>query len=281
MKNTKHVTHRLSTPDGFKIEAVQYGNGPLPLLAFHGFGRGAQDWLTLYPAFEDRYTLYAVNLFFHGKSSFPHNRSALESISSAEFKNHIISLGNFFGFNQFAVAGYSLGGKLALLCAELFPNQLTEIWLFAPDGIVKNFWYKVASNTKLGRATYAGFLERPGLFFGTVTQVHRWGIINAKMRDFVVGNMETRAQRELVRDVWLAYRYLNPNMKVVIQNLKKSKPPVYQFFGKKDSIIPPKLGKRFADKINQENRLFIMDCGHWLFRESVVKEIKRIQIEKG
>lgn len=263
------------------MEVIQYGTGVVPLLAFHGFGRSAEDWETLYPAFEDKYTLYAINLFYHGKSKFPGHRKALDSLKPAELQSQIATVSKHFGFKNFAVAGYSLGGKLALLCAQLFPNKIIELWLFAPDGIVKNFWYKVASNTKLGRTVYAGFLERPGLFFQTVNQVHRWGIINSKMREFVMGNMETRFQRELVRDVWLAYRFLNPDMKTVIKNINQYQISVYQFFGEKDSIIPPKLGVRFARAIQQEDRLFVMKCGHWLFRDSVTEEIKRIQTEKG
>jgi pimeloyl-ACP methyl ester carboxylesterase len=281
LKNTEQVTHRLSTQDGFTIEVMEYGNGAIPLLTFHGFGRNAQDWKTLYPAFEDNYTLYAVNLFFHGKSKFPGNRMAIDSLKPKELQSHLTTVIEHFGFMNFAVAGYSLGGKIALLCAQLFPSRILEIWLFAPDGIVKNFWYKVASNTKLGRTVYAGFLEHPRLFFTTVNQVYKWGIINSKMREFVMGNMETRFQRELVRDVWLAYRFLNPDMKIVIRNIKQHEIPVYQFFGKKDSIIPPKLGMRFARAIDQESKLFVMNCGHWLFRDSVLDEIKRVQTEKG
>ena len=52
----------------------KFGHGPAILLAFHGIG---QDGVSCFKSFADhlgdRYTIYAFDLYFHGKSIQPSN----------------------------------------------------------------------------------------------------------------------------------------------------------------------------------------------------------------
>ena len=56
---------------GFSWEYFKFGNGPEILFAFHGFDNDANDFRIFEKAFGERYTIVAVNLFFHGKSDTP------------------------------------------------------------------------------------------------------------------------------------------------------------------------------------------------------------------
>lgn len=262
----------------FKLEYFTYGTGAIPLLAFHGFGRHASDFKVFEELYGEKYTMYAFNLFHHGNSAYPKERVEQNTFTKSEF-THLFS--HFFesqNINQLAVMGYSLGGKIALMFTEIFPEKVKSLWLFAPDGIKKNFWYFVASNTAVGRSVYKYFLENPKLFFSMVNGMHKTKIINDKIKKFAMNNMNEKEKRELVYKVWLTFKDTNPNIKLCIQNIMKFNIPVYQFFGKNDKVIKPKLGHWFSSKINQKENLHVLQAGHTLLTTKTAGYIDGVNI---
>jgi len=278
---TEPVVHQLLTQDLFQIEVIQIGNGDRNVIAFHGFGRSGYDWKLVYDGWGKNTTLFAVNLYFHGESMFPANRSSLHAITKTEFHNHMQLLLAHFGLSKVSLAGYSLGGKIALTFAELLPESVSSIWLFAPDGIRINPWYQLATKTRLGRKTYALFLDNPTWLFKTVDLIKKARIIDEKIERFALENIDSSTKRMQVKDVWLALRFLNPNLKTLRKSILEFDIKLYQFYGKYDSIIPLSPGKRFAKAIHQEENVFQIECGHWLFRDKTVAKMKWLQTEKG
>ncbi len=275
------VIHQLLTPDNFQLEVIQIGNGSKTILAFHGFGRNGNDWKQIHDGWGNDYTIYALNLYFHHGSKFPDERQSINAISKAEFQIHINFLLNHFKLDTVSVAGYSLGGKIALTFTELFPEIVNSIWLFAPDGVRINPWYQIATNTRIGRRTYARFLDNPSWFFKTVDLAKRSRIIDTKIERFALENMDSSEKRLQVKDVWLALRFLNPDLKILKQLIVDRGIRVFQFYGKYDAIIPSEPGIRFGKSILQEENVFIIKCGHWLFREATIKQMKQLQTTKG
>ncbi len=47
------------------LHYVKAGNGPEPLLVFHGFGQDHTLYVPLLKSLSPRYTLYIIDLFFH------------------------------------------------------------------------------------------------------------------------------------------------------------------------------------------------------------------------
>ena len=246
-----------------KLEYTVFGTGNTPLLAFHGFGRHANDFEVFEELYGKKYTIYAFNLFHHGKSKYPDERVEQNTFTKHEFRGLFSKFFIDLKVEKAAFMGYSLGGKIALMFTEIFPEKVESLWLFAPDGIKKNIWYFIASNTVIGRSVYKYFLENPTLFFKMVNGMHKTKLINDKIKKFAMNNMDEKEKRELVYKVWLTFKDTNPNMKLAIQNIKKFNIPVYQFFGKNDKVIKPKLGDWFSKKIGQEQNLLLLkrkDC---------------------
>lgn len=277
----KSVIHQLLTPDNFQLEVIEIGSGSKAIIAFHGFGRSGNDWKQIYDGWGNDYTIFALNLYFHAGSKFPNERQSINAISKVEFRNHVNFLLNYFKLQTVSVAGYSLGGKIALTFTELFPEIVKSIWLFAPDGIRINPWYKIATTTRIGRRTYARFLDNPSWFFKTVELAKRSKIINTKIERFALENMDSSEKRLQVKDVWLALRLLNPDLKTLRKHIVDRDIQVIQFYGKYDSIIPPERGIRFGKSISQKENVFIIKCGHWLFRKATTKQMKQLQTRKG
>jgi pimeloyl-ACP methyl ester carboxylesterase len=273
MINSQFIEH-----NNLKLEYLTYGNGSIPLLAFHGFGRHAQDYQVFEELFGNKYTIYAFNLFHHGNSQYPSERVESNTFTKTEFQQLFELFFKEINTQKFAIMGYSLGGKIALMFTEIFPKQVESLWLFAPDGVKLNFWYIVASKTAVGRGVYKYFLENPGLFFSMVNGLHKTKIINDKIKKFAINNMDEKEKRELVYTVWLTFKDTNPKMNRVISNIIQNKIPVYQFYGKNDKVIPPKIGNRFSRRINQTENYHILQAGHQLLTTKTSSYIKELGI---
>lgn len=271
-------TSKFVTSGELKLEYITFGTGPTPLLAFHGFGRHAKDFAVFEELYGKKYTIYAFNLFHHGESEYPQERVEQNTFTKHEFRALFSSLFASNNIDKMAVMGYSLGGKIALMFTEIFPEKVESLWIFAPDGIKKNIWYFIASNTMIGRSIYKYFLENPQLFFSMVNGMHRTKLINDKIKKFAMNNMDEKEKRELVYKVWLTFKDTNPNMNMCIQNIRKFNIPVYQFFGKNDKVIQPKLGDWFSKKIGQEENYHILQAGHLLLTSKTVKYITGLDI---
>ncbi len=266
--------HNFLTYNDLTLAFKKFGTGPKVALAFHGFGQSSDEFRIFKPILGNEYTIFSFDLFHHGKSAFPENRIEKDTFTKAELKA-IFDL--FFEQNpctRTLVIGYSLGGKISLIMVELFPTKIKRLWLFAPDGIKKNFWYHFASNTFVGNRIYKHFLRNPDLFFTMVDSLHKAGLINEKLKKFAFNNMDDAEKRELVYKVWSTFKKVNPDIRKVASLIRENNIAVCQYFGKYDKVIKPGLGKWFAKKIGQENRLFILEAGHVLLTEKTVDFIK-------
>ena len=273
MSNSQFISH-----NNLKLEYITFGTGAIPLFAFHGFGRHAEDYLVFEELLRSKYTIYSFNLFHHGRSQYPDERIRSNTFTKNEFKTLFTNFIKEIGADKFAVMGYSLGGKIALMFTEIFPKQIEALWLFAPDGIKMNIWYLIASKTSVGRSVYRYFLENPGLFFSMVNGLHRTKLINDKIKKFALNNMDEKSKRELVYKVWLTFKDTNPNMSLCIHNIKEQQIPVYQFFGKNDKVIKPQLGDWFSQKIDQKENYHVMPAGHTLLTTKTCTYIDGLNI---
>lgn len=264
------------TDGPFKLEYITIGTGKKKLIAFHGFGRTANDYETFEKSLGKEYTIYSFNLFGHGNSVYPEDRIAKNTLSEVELKELFNKFLITQEISKFDLMGYSLGGKIALLLTQFYPDRINKLWLLAPDGIKKNFWYHFASNTSIGQKMYRKVLNNPAIFFSIVNQLNKFRLLNDKIKKFALQNMETREKRQLVYDIWMIFRKTNPNMKSVINLISDYDIEVFQFYGKYDKVIPTKTGKSFARKINQEKNLRILNAGHVLISPQTDKVITEL-----
>ncbi|MBX2972484.1 MAG: alpha/beta hydrolase [Flavobacteriales bacterium] len=226
---------------GVTLAYRTYGSGPLPLLAFHGFGRSGTDFAILEPALKDRCTIYAFDLHFHGRSpGYPER--AERPFTPEELANYFTAFVDHIQVPKVAVLGYSLGGRIALCLLEQTPERLNRVFLAAPDGLKTRPWYRALATSRMGRRLYKRFVERPATVHALINGVRAVRLMNEKMHRFLIGQTDSRAKRMLVRDVWLSYRLIEPDLARVAANAKEHGIPIHLLFGERDSVIKPDFG---------------------------------------
>ena len=96
----------------------------------------------------------------------------------------------------------------------------------------------------MGRALYRRFVERPTSVHALINAANALGLMGEKMHRFLIGQTDSRHKRMLVRDVWLSYRLIEPDLARVASNARQHSIPIHLIFGERDSVIKPTLGNR-------------------------------------
>jgi pimeloyl-ACP methyl ester carboxylesterase len=245
-----------------------YGDGPLPIIAFHGFGRTGKDFHAFEESLGDIATIHAFDLPFHGESLSPADR-AERPFTPYELRDFFAAFADSIGAKRFVMMGYSLGGRVALSLLETMPERITRAILIAPDGLKKKPWYRALASSSWGRSRYAVFLERPQRVQWIIRMAHRLGMINEKMERFLTGQIATREQRQLVHDVWLSFRHIEVDLFDVVEHVREKRIPVDLIFGEFDSVIKPGTGKKLAAFAPEAIRFHQVPQGHQLLNATV------------
>lgn len=110
---------------GVVYHYVEQGGGE-PLLLLHGFTGSNASWEPVAPRLAKRYRVIAVDLLGHGASDAPAEagRYAMERVDG-----DIAALLDHLGVAQAHLAGYSMGGRLALFLALSRPQRWRSLIL--------------------------------------------------------------------------------------------------------------------------------------------------------
>lgn len=247
---------------GFTLAYRVYGSGPQAAISFHGFGGTGRNYEKLEAALNDRFTTYAVDIFFHGESCFPEGRTADEPITPEEFTGMMRTFMDQLRIDQAVMMGFSLGGRLALSCIECLPERSAGLWLFAPDGLVRFPWYRAASKWAWGRSLYKRFVNDPNRVHWLFDRARDLRFISDRRHTFLKGHTSDVVRRQLVYDVWLSLRLLEPDLKTVGANLKQHDLRAEVFLGRHDKVILPAWGKNLKRVAPGLVNLHLLETGH-------------------
>ncbi|MBK9148685.1 MAG: alpha/beta hydrolase [Flavobacteriales bacterium] len=234
-----------------------YGSGPEPMIALHGFGRTSADFHVLESALGERFTIYAFDLHFHGMSPGYPERADTPFLPS-EIAGFFAAFLDSQGAGRATLLGYSLGGRLALSLVERIPERFNQLFLAAPDGLKTRPWYRGLAASRMGRWAYKRFVKHPQRVHFVMDALRSLRLMNERMHRFLKGQTDSRAKRQLVHDVWLSYRRIEPDLGLVADHAMKHRLPIDLFFGTHDRVIPPALGSkltRFAPELIRQRQL--------------------------
>jgi 2-succinyl-6-hydroxy-2,4-cyclohexadiene-1-carboxylate synthase len=113
------------TANGINYFVEIAGGGP-PLLLLHGFTGDSTTWEEIMSNLQSNFKCISVDIIGHGKSDAPvdSKRYAIEKV--AEDLKYIL---HELDVHSVSVLGYSMGGRLALTFAFLFPDYMDKLLL--------------------------------------------------------------------------------------------------------------------------------------------------------
>jgi pimeloyl-ACP methyl ester carboxylesterase len=139
--------------DGHQVHCLKAGSGP-PIVLMHGGASDSQDWAETVEALSHSYTLYAPDMIGYGLS----DRSK-ECYHLSDFVRATHGLIQKLGLSSLTLVGHSLGGRVCLEIAFLYPDVVTGLVLVNTMGFAKVAWW----GSFLGAAawTVRRLLRRP------------------------------------------------------------------------------------------------------------------------
>lgn len=248
------------------LHYVKAGNGKKPLLVFHGFGQDHTLYVPLLRSLSPKYTLYIIDLFFHGKSEWKEGETPL---TKAAWKNIIGTLLHEQQIPAFSILAYSLGGKFALATLEAFPKQVKETFLLAPDGIKTSFWYSLATYPGIFRGLFKSMIYRHDRFLWIANKLNESSLVDKGLIRFADYQMNSEAKRKRVYYSWVVFRYLTFDMKKIGRLINDNNIRLTMIVGKYDRVIRPENMKQLLKHV-KDYRLEVLESGHTgLIQESL------------
>src|SRR5690349_2633583 len=157
--------HRdLDVGDSLHLHAITSGDGP-PVVLLHGFTGSTATWTSLRAALEPHFTVHAVDLPGHGRSSAPADP---ERYRLERFAADLATVLDTLGIERTALLGYSLGARAALRFALAFPGRTSALILESVSPGIADPAERAARRT--ADAALADTIERDGV----VAFVDRW-----------------------------------------------------------------------------------------------------------
>ena len=250
------------------ISFYRFGSGPKPVVCFHGYGEEATIFEFLDEYAGNQYSFYSIDLPFHGNTTWKEGFNFIET-DLRQIVEQITEAGN----SPITLMGFSLGGRMALSLFQLIPDNIEKIILLAPDGLKVNFWYWLATQTKVGNRFFGFTMKKPAWFFGFLKVLSKLKLVNASIFKFVNYYIGDREVRRLLYARWTTLRKIRPDIKKLKSLIKENKTPVRLIYGKHDRIILPSVGEKFRKEIEDYCTLSIIHSGHQVLHEKHIEEI--------
>ena len=105
------------------------------VLFLHGFTGCAEDWFPIFEQLPNKYNYIAMDIVGHGKSDVPGN---VNSYSIESIVNQIKFVKDHLTPNKIFLLGYSMGGRIALSYASIYPDDLKGLILESASAGIKN-----------------------------------------------------------------------------------------------------------------------------------------------
>lgn len=211
--------------------------------------------------------MISIDLPFHGKTNW-NEGLLLKPTELLEIMNSIIPQEN-----SLVLMGYSMGGRVCLQLLASFPQRFHKLVLLAPDGLHRNFWQRLSTQTKIGNRLFAFSMRYPGWMFVLMRLTGFLGLFNKSIIRFVHHYLDHEQERKILYQRWTTMRLFRPAFSVLKKIIRAHNKAVYLIFGKYDRVIVASHGYRLQQGIDAHVTVTELMAGHHLLQEKYKKEI--------
>lgn len=247
------------------------GEGPVQLLAFHGFSQEATYFDSLHEPLSGKTRVWALDMPGHGRTNWPAGRPC----RPRDLIRLLEAIRTRAEGAELSVLGFSMGGRYAMLIGQTAAGMLRSLHLAAPEGLSPNWAQKFSTETAIGRYLIRRQIDRPGFILQPVSLMERTGLLSRKMADFARANIGSRELRIQLREAWSAMHGLRPDHRQLAQAVKQYQLPVQLYAGSRDPLITVDRAQALVNKLPGA-QLQVMDRGHFL----IGREFAELLVER-
>lgn len=255
----------LQLPDG-SLTYHEYGNGKQIWIALHGFAQEGSVFAVLHPYLPLSITLIALDLPWHGASSWTSPTFSLEDMHAA-----IDALLAKKQATQYSLLGFSFGARLALALSTREAHRWKRLVLLAPDGLPRRDWYAFFDQTPLwAKKSLSGLFNQGPWVLKLAKKMYQWNWLDAYSLKFMRQHLQTAANRARLKGIWLsaaAFPVLTQTSSFLAKRVDLD---IQLITGERDAVIPPKAFAYLAQQIPQMRWLKIKDAGHNLWQTRIL-----------
>ncbi len=246
--------------DGVKIFYLRApavgGSHGVPLLLIHGLGARSLDWAALIPGLQAAgHEVIVVDLPGYGRSDKPEH----VGYTIAEQERAVVGVLRELGIAVADVAGWSMGGWIAMKIAADHPERVRRLVLFDSAGMDFELEYEPSVFTPRDVDGVQRLLAR------LTPQARRMPRFVAK--DLLRRTASTRWVMRRSVDAMLGGRDL---MQFRLGEIRQ---PTLVFWGEDDRLIPIEAGERIVAGIEGASLVRLPGCGHLAPTECAAKII--------
>ncbi len=231
------------------VSYLRYGHGPEVLVAFHGYGQTAADFLYFEEVLSEGYTVLAIDFFWHGQSQWRES----EDFTEEDLKQIVVGIKaqENLSAERFSICSFSMGARMARALVRSFPHRIHHLIFIAPPTFSFNLFLDFTTNTKLGLFLFRYFLKNQGSLSYWVQQLHKARILNRPVYVFTSKFINANHRLQKVFDTWFAQRKLKTDFKDFFEMVEQYEIRTTLIAGVQDSITP---AKRMAARITKLKR---------------------------
>jgi pimeloyl-ACP methyl ester carboxylesterase len=235
--------------------AVSSGGAGDPVVLVHGFGSNKSIWKEVCDGLADELSFHAIDLPGAGESPAPRRfRYTLEHLADVLTELILIK-----GLKNVTLVGASLGGTVILLALirnrDALRPRVRALCLIDAVAFPQDlpFFLELLRVPALGTLA----VSLPGAAFG-------WRVLRRLPLDALRRSFEQYYGRRAVREALVrTARLIDPDgLAAYVERFAAIDLPTLVVWGRKDGIVPLRLGRRLARALPNARLLVLDDCGH-------------------
>lgn len=235
-----------------------FGEGEELLIALHGFGDKGGTLFEQLPSLGKRYTVYAPDLPFHGKTEWN-----APTYTAQDILTLIQQAVEHSGKERFSIMGFSYGARIILGLLPELQVQLKHIFLLAPDGIQGRSGRMARLTPAWLRRGVVSLVEPPDNFYTFLRLIGAKYWLPANTYTFLTIHLSRPHRRKRTFGTWQSMTAFPVEPRMARARLRAANVATTIFLGEKDPIIPPSAGNYVA-KGNPNVQLHFLDADHFL-----------------